>query len=87
MCSHVGTYHITLQRKSGADQERRFHSKAVLSYMNHAAAVREWAKVRDGQDVSLERALAAFDLFVLQDEKEGFDEVRSNSKKHGYVVS
>lgn len=55
--------------------------------MNHAAAVREWAKVRDGQDVSLERALAAFDLFVLQDEKEGFDEVRSNLKKHGYVVS
>jgi F-box protein 21 len=43
--------------------------------MHHAAAVREWAKVRDGQDVSLERALAAFDLFVLQDEKEDIDGV------------
>lgn len=55
--------------------------------MNHAAAVREWAKVRDGQDVSLERALAAFDLFVLQDENEGFDGVGSHLKDHEYVVS
>jgi len=46
--------------------------------MHHAAAVRDWAKVRDGQEVSLERALAAFDMFVLQDEKEDSDGVRSN---------
>lgn len=48
--------------------------------MHHSEAIRVWAQVRDGQNVSLERALAAFDLFVLQDEEEDIDRVRSHSK-------
>ena len=40
-------------------------------------AIKEWVKLKDGQAVPLERALAAFDLFVLHRRKGDFDEVRS----------
>ena len=40
-------------------------------------AIKEWVKLKDGQAVPLERALAAFDLFVLHGRKGDFDEVRS----------
>ncbi|KAL8705547.1 MAG: hypothetical protein Q9201_001364 [Fulgogasparrea decipioides] len=38
-------------------------------------AIEEWVKLRDGQSVSLERALAAFDQFVLHGREGDFDEV------------
>ena len=55
---------------------QRYYSEAVLGYMHRAAALNEWAKIRNGQDTTLERTLAAFDLFVLQDNKEDIDGVR-----------
>ena len=38
-------------------------------------AIREWAKLKDGDVVPLERALAAFDMFVLHERDGGFDDV------------
>jgi len=38
-------------------------------------AIKEWADLADRADVSLERSLAAFDMFVLHDREGDFDEV------------
>lgn len=38
-------------------------------------AIKEWVKLSKGQVVSLERALAAFDMFVLERRKGDFNEV------------
>lgn len=38
-------------------------------------AVSEWAKLREGDTVSLERALGCFDLFVSQGHIESLEEV------------
>ena len=38
-------------------------------------AIREWAKLNDGDLVPLERALAAFDMFVLHERDGDFDDV------------
>lgn len=38
-------------------------------------AASEWVKLRDGEEVPLERALAAFDMFVLHERKGDFVEV------------
>lgn len=39
-------------------------------------AVEEWAKLKDSDSVSLERALAAYDMFVLHDRDGDFDDVQ-----------
>ena len=38
-------------------------------------AIKEWVRLKDGETVPLERALAAFDMFVLHGRKGDFDEV------------
>lgn len=38
-------------------------------------AIEEWAKLQDGQEVPLERALAAFDMFILREGVGDFDDV------------
>ena len=38
-------------------------------------AIREWAKLNDGEVVPLERALAAFDMFVLREREGDFHDV------------
>ena len=38
-------------------------------------AVKEWVKLKNGQGTSLERALGAFDMFVLERRKGDFNEV------------
>ncbi|KAL9584845.1 MAG: hypothetical protein Q9212_001877 [Teloschistes hypoglaucus] len=54
---------------------RRYYSDAVLGGLHRAMAIGEWTKIRDGQPVSFERALVAFDHFVLCDREGDFDEV------------
>lgn len=44
-------------------------------------AIREWVRLKDGESVSLERALVAFDMFVLHGRKGDFDEVCSKDQK------
>ncbi|KAL8755399.1 MAG: hypothetical protein Q9184_004811, partial [Pyrenodesmia sp. 2 TL-2023] len=51
-----------------------YYSDAVLGAVHRTAAVHEWVKLKDGQPVSLERALAAFDQFVLHDQEGDLDE-------------
>ncbi|CAL8577897.1 hypothetical protein XPA_003709 [Xanthoria parietina] len=46
---------------------RRYYSDAVLGAVHRTRAIEEWIKLREGQPVSLEQALAAFDQFVLHD--------------------
>jgi F-box protein 21 len=38
-------------------------------------AIEEWSRLRNMEEVSLERALSAFDMFVLGDKQGDFDEV------------
>ena len=38
-------------------------------------AIQEWAKLREGHSVPLERALAAYDMLVLHDREGDFDGV------------
>jgi len=40
-------------------------------------AIKEWVRLKDGETVSLERALVAFDMFVLHGRQGDFDEVCS----------
>lgn len=51
----------------------RFHSAAVLGCLHRTIAVQEWVQLNDGGSASLERALAAFDMFVLNDGEGDFD--------------
>ena len=47
----------------------------MLGYLHRTIAIKEWAKLKDRQDVSLERALAAYDMFVLHDREGDFNDV------------
>ena len=38
-------------------------------------AIREWSRIQNLSDASLERGLAAYDMFVLHDGVGDFDEV------------
>ena len=53
----------------------RFYSDTVLGGLHRSMAIREWAKLSDGDVVPLERALAAFDMFVLHERDGDFDDV------------
>ncbi|KAL8673344.1 MAG: hypothetical protein Q9168_002223 [Polycauliona sp. 1 TL-2023] len=46
---------------------RRYYSDAVLGAVHRTRAIEEWCRLKEGHPVSLERALAAFDQFVLHD--------------------
>lgn len=46
-------------------------------------AIREWAKLKDGERVPLERVLIAFDMFVLHGRKGDLDEVYSKERREG----
>lgn len=54
---------------------RRYYSNAVLGHLHRKMAVEEWMKLKDGSPVPLERALAAFDMFVLHNREGDFDDV------------
>ncbi|KAG9229742.1 Hemimethylated DNA-binding protein YccV like-domain-containing protein [Amylocarpus encephaloides] len=46
---------------------RRFYATSVLDHLHRSQALAEWQKILDGENISLERALGSFDLFVLHD--------------------
>lgn len=60
----------------------RYYSDAVLGGVHRAMAIQEWSKLRDGQSLSLERGLAAFDQFVLHDRERDLDEVSATHTNH-----
>ena len=45
----------------------RFYSDAILGGLHRSMAIKEWAKLSNGDTVPLERALAAFDMFVVHE--------------------
>lgn len=47
----------------------------MLGHLHRKMAVEEWMKLKDGSPVPLERALAAFDMFVLDNSEGGVDDV------------
>lgn len=52
-------------------------------------AVAEWAKLKDGDSIALERALAAYDMFVLHDRDGDFEDVHTRIRygKHKLLIS
>ncbi|KAL8912271.1 MAG: hypothetical protein Q9171_002726 [Xanthocarpia ochracea] len=54
---------------------RRYYSNAVLGEVHRIRAIEEWVKLGDGQSIPLEKALAAFDQFVLHDREGDLEEV------------
>ncbi|MCJ1390840.1 hypothetical protein MMC18_003701 [Xylographa bjoerkii] len=54
---------------------RRYYSDAVLGCLHRIMAVREWSRLQAQEDISLERALGAYDMFVLHDREGDFDEI------------
>lgn len=53
----------------------RYYASAVLDHVHRSKALAEWRKVLHGERVSLERALGAFDMFVLHDQYGDLEEV------------
>ena len=45
----------------------RYYSEAILGCLHRDLAISEWLDLKRGLPGPLERALAAFDLFILQD--------------------
>lgn len=45
----------------------RFHSSAILDHIHRAKALEEWKSLSLGHNISLERALGAFDMFIIHD--------------------
>ncbi|PYI10508.1 YccV-like-domain-containing protein [Aspergillus sclerotiicarbonarius CBS 121057] len=43
---------------------RRYYAEALLTCLHRSLAVREWDRLRNGEEVSIDRALGAFDLFI-----------------------
>lgn len=54
---------------------RRYYSSAVLELLHRNIALQEWVKLSKGENVPLEKALAGFDLFVVQGRKGDYDEI------------
>lgn len=48
----------------------------VLGSLHRTVAIKEWVKLNNGQGTSLERALAGFDMFVLERRRGDFNEVQ-----------
>ncbi|KAL8832412.1 MAG: hypothetical protein Q9191_000284 [Dirinaria sp. TL-2023a] len=77
MSWHVGTT-VSLSRINGNASvtiDYSYYSATIVGCLHRAMAVQEWARLRDGQHVSLEKALEAFDMFVVDDPKEDLDGV------------
>jgi len=70
--------HLNVQDDAADVLARRFYSDAVLGTLHRTMAIKEWVKLKDGEPVPLERALAAFDMFVLHGRKGDFDEVSAH---------
>lgn len=69
-------------------QSSRYYSNSLLDSIHRSIAIEEWHKLRQDRDtldahvagVRLERALGAFDMFVLHDQFGDLDDVRTYEK-------
>ncbi|EGD86379.1 hypothetical protein H112_07313 [Trichophyton rubrum D6] len=71
----------TLIRHADAPQDledylaRRYYSNAILGCLHRTLAIPTWNRLRNGEDVSLEHALGAFDMFILDSGTGDFDDI------------
>ncbi|OJD13888.1 hypothetical protein AJ78_05709 [Emergomyces pasteurianus Ep9510] len=71
----------TLLRHAKAGEEwpdhlaRRYYSNAILSCLHRTMAIPVWNRLRKSEDVSLEHALGAFDMFVLETGPGDFNDI------------
>ncbi|KAH0558805.1 hypothetical protein GP486_004559 [Trichoglossum hirsutum] len=54
---------------------RRYYSGSVLGCLHRTRAIEQWSKLKFGEDVPLERALGAFDMYLLRDGEGDIDEI------------
>ncbi|TGO41772.1 hypothetical protein BHYA_0016g00090 [Botrytis hyacinthi] len=54
---------------------RKYYACAVLDFIHRSKALAVWSKLARGEEVSLEAALGAYDMFVLHDNIGDFQEV------------
>ncbi|KAE8348319.1 Hemimethylated DNA-binding protein YccV like-domain-containing protein [Aspergillus coremiiformis] len=54
---------------------RRYYAKALLTCLHRSIALPVWARLRNGENVALERALGAFDLFIPESGYGSLDEI------------
>jgi len=60
----------------------RYYATSILDHVHRSIALAEWSRLANGDKVSLERALGAFDLFVLHDQRGDLLEVRTVTMNH-----
>ena len=54
---------------------RRYHSSLLLNTIHRKAAFKVWESVANGSDVTLEKAMTAFEMFLWKDRPEGFEDI------------
>lgn len=59
---------------------KRYYGKVLLTCLHRSIALPVWAKLRNGGNVTLERVLGAFDLFIPESGYGSLDEVRTSSR-------
>ncbi|KAK4869721.1 hypothetical protein LT330_005445 [Penicillium expansum] len=65
--------------ESGEDHlARRYYAHALLTCLHRSIAIPEWAKLKHGEPVSLDRALACFDLFIPESGTGDLEEIRDS---------
>ena len=69
---HLGLFNVRMYGMS----IQRYYAKALMACLHRSVAVSEWSGLMKGENVSLERALGAFDLFIPESGCGNPDEVR-----------
>lgn len=67
---------------------KRYYAETLLTCLHRSIAISEWAKIRNGEIVPLDRALGAFDLFIPEIGQGSLDEVcvLPRGVRHGLIV-
>ncbi|KAF7561970.1 hypothetical protein G7046_g2148 [Stylonectria norvegica] len=73
---------------------RRYYGNAVLDSIHRSVAIEEWHRIQTGSDAHsnsatrmLERALGAFDMFVLHDQPGDMDDVSFQRRSKRYYAN
>ncbi|KAJ5372122.1 hypothetical protein N7517_004128 [Penicillium concentricum] len=67
-----------LARRVPRANHKRYYAHALLTCLHRSIAIPEWAKLKRGEPVSLDKALACFDLFIPESGTGDLDEIRES---------
>ena len=76
MYCHEGENGFQWSRSKLLTNDIRYFAMSALDHIQRSKALAEWQAMLKGNELPLERAQGAFDLFVLHDGKGDLDEVR-----------